>query len=67
MFGIALSTILTHAAAVAAGGVIGTWLHGRWITFKAAAQAEEASLKDRVAALEAAVKGQAPAAPKSTS
>lgn len=65
MFGIALGTLLSYGAAALGGGVVGAWFHNAWLKAKAAAAAEEATLKSRVAALEAALKPQAPKPPAS--
>ena len=60
MFGIAIGTILGYSAATAGGGIVGAWLHAKWLQVKAAAVAEEATIKARLAALEAAVKPPSP-------
>ena len=56
MFGIALTTIGTHAAAFVLGGGLTTWASSVWAKVKADIQSEEASIKARLAALEAATK-----------
>lgn len=59
MFGISLAVIGTHLAAALGGGAVGAWFHIAYLKAKADFQSEEATLKARITALEAAVKGQA--------
>lgn len=56
MFGIALTTIGTHAAAFVVGGGLTAWASKTWAKVKADIQSEEASIKARLAALEAVAK-----------
>lgn len=66
MFGISLAVIGTHLVAALGGGAVGAWFHSTYLKVKADFQSEEVTLKARIAALEAAVKIQAPAAPPPT-
>ena len=63
MFGISLAVIGTHLAAALGGGAVGAWFHSAYLKVKADFQSEEATLKARVSALEAAFKVQVPVAP----
>jgi hypothetical protein len=61
MFGISLMTLATHAAAAVGGVVSWSFLSAAYTKVKTAVQADDATLKARIAALEAALKAQAPA------
>ena len=60
MFGLSLGVLATHLAAALGGGVVGAWFHNAYLKFRSDFQSEDAIIKAHIAALEAAIKAEAP-------